>query len=100
MRSDAASGHLSQLKRVVTLPPQLPAKDENAASAYEEFLKGSERFTSSHLQAAESKVKDDDVVNVQFTSGTTGHPKAALLTHRFDSSHFDSRLLIQAQKHS
>jgi long-subunit acyl-CoA synthetase (AMP-forming) len=33
------------------------------------------------LDAAEAKVRPDDVCNLQFTSGTTGSPKAAMLTH-------------------
>jgi acyl-CoA synthetase (AMP-forming)/AMP-acid ligase II len=78
-----ASGQLQHLKYIVTLPSQTPTKDKNAAHSYQDFLRGAETVARSQLQVAESKVKDDDVVNVQFTSGTTGLPKAALLTHRY-----------------
>ncbi|KAI0973311.1 acetyl-CoA synthetase-like protein [Xylaria arbuscula] len=33
------------------------------------------------LEAAEKKVDQHDVCNLQFTSGTTGNPKAVMLTH-------------------
>ena len=35
------------------------------------------------LDAAASRVLPHQVCNLQFTSGTTGNPKAAMLTHQF-----------------
>jgi mevalonyl-CoA ligase len=35
-----------------------------------------------HVPALETAVKPHDVLNLQFTSGSTGLPKAAALTHR------------------
>lgn len=34
------------------------------------------------LAAIEATLDRDDAINIQFTSGTTGHPKGATLTHR------------------
>lgn len=34
------------------------------------------------LQDREAELRPDDVCNLQFTSGSTGNPKAAMLTHR------------------
>jgi fatty-acyl-CoA synthase len=33
------------------------------------------------LEALQSRLQFDDPINVQFTSGTTGFPKGATLTH-------------------
>ena len=41
-----------------------------------------EQLGSAALAQAEAAIKADDPVNVQFTSGTTGLPKGATLTHR------------------
>jgi len=39
---------------------------------------------SSHvdLSTAQKELSEHDVINLQFTSGTTGAPKAAMLTHQ------------------
>jgi long-chain acyl-CoA synthetase len=35
------------------------------------------------LTTIQKSLSDQDVVNLQFTSGTTGSPKAAMLTHQY-----------------
>ncbi len=39
------------------------------------------KVDNSTLEKAESQVGCHDVLNFQFTSGTTGQPKAVMLTH-------------------
>lgn len=36
----------------------------------------------------EDELNPHDVCNLQFTSGSTGNPKAAMLTHQYAINHF------------
>ena len=47
-----------------------------------EIILAGEQLGSAALARAEAAIKAGDPVNVQFTSGTTGLPKGATLTHR------------------
>jgi fatty-acyl-CoA synthase len=40
-----------------------------------------EHIDDSELDAAKADIKADDVINMQYTSGTTGFPKGVMLTH-------------------
>ena len=51
-------------------------------STYEDALIRGSKASANKLYKAESKVLPHLVCNLQFTSGTTGHPKAAMLTHQ------------------
>jgi len=56
-------------------------KSRSIRSTYKSFVSSPASFASNQLQAAEAKVHPSDLMNLQFTSGTTGSPKAAMLTH-------------------
>lgn len=56
--------------------------DSTGYPTYEELIKGASRKGQEKLQRAIRKVLPHQVVNLQFTSGTTGLPKAAMLTHQ------------------
>ncbi|MDR3617750.1 MAG: AMP-binding protein [Paludisphaera borealis] len=45
-------------------------------------LEDGPRATAADLAARQAPMRADDVFNIQFTSGTTGLPKGAMLTHR------------------
>ena len=70
------------LRHLVLLggPPQEP----NSGVLRYDSLFSPERLSHNleeALNAAEANVRPEDVCNLQFTSGTTGNPKAAMLTH-------------------
>ncbi|EXJ71023.1 uncharacterized protein A1O5_06016 [Cladophialophora psammophila CBS 110553] len=50
--------------------------------AYSSFVYEGRNINTATLKQAETRIRCDDVVNLQFTSGTTGVPKAAMLTHK------------------
>ena len=55
--------------------------DEAGAQRFSELLRCAPADSAS-LRDARHEVRPDDAVNIQFTSGTTGLPKAATLSHR------------------
>ncbi|KIX97674.1 uncharacterized protein Z520_06452 [Fonsecaea multimorphosa CBS 102226] len=75
-------------KDLSSLPCVSLAADDNATHkslglcTYSSFVSEGRNIDQATLKRAESRVRCEDVVNLQFTSGTTGAPKAAMLTHR------------------
>ncbi len=65
------------LRRVI----RLGAIDIPGAGAFADFVAGGETVTSIVLERREATVTTQDVVQIQYTSGTTGQPKGAMLTH-------------------
>jgi fatty-acyl-CoA synthase len=49
---------------------------------WDAFLAGADEVSDADLAAAEAPLQPDDPINIQYTSGTTGFPKGATLTHR------------------
>jgi acyl-CoA synthetase (AMP-forming)/AMP-acid ligase II len=60
---------------VVTLQPTVEARD------WEAFLAGGAAVPRTDVHACAEAVSPDDVSDIFFTSGTTGLPKGAMLTH-------------------
>jgi long-chain acyl-CoA synthetase len=56
--------------------------DSDGYTTYTDLLAQGSRVDPDRLHHAETKVLPHLVCNLQFTSGTTGLPKAAMLTHQ------------------
>ncbi|MEK8196374.1 MULTISPECIES: AMP-binding protein [unclassified Lysinibacillus] len=48
---------------------------------WSDVLKAAEKVTEEQLEQREQSLHYDDVINIQYTSGTTGFPKGVMLTH-------------------
>ncbi len=72
------SDRLPFLKHVITIEE---GKKYDGMLPWCEFEAMYEKVSESELAEAKSQVKIHDVVNMQYTSGTTGFPKGVMLTH-------------------
>ena len=74
---------LSQLAGRATGPKVVILRgDSKGYTTYGDLLTQGSRVDPDQLHHAEMKVVPHLVCNLQFTSGTTGLPKAAMLTHQ------------------
>lgn len=73
-----ASDNFPKLRVAGALKPGAP----QGLLSWQELLEAGRSLDDDVYQAAIKGLKADDVINIQYTSGTTGFPKAAMLTHR------------------
>jgi fatty-acyl-CoA synthase len=78
------SGEFPHLGRVVLFDPANPpttARPHPGFTLWGEVLAAGEAVAPDKLDAATAALDIDDPINIQYTSGTTGFPKAVVLTH-------------------
>ena len=85
------SADLPHLRQIIMLGGSRSSnKSPRAILSYDQFLSAASHVSRTELEQAERRVNPDDILNLQFTSGTTGSPKAAMLTHNnlLNNGHF------------
>lgn len=85
-----------RLRRVISI------KDEcrPGVLSWGEFLTRAVQVSAEELTSRQRQVQAGDVVNIQYTSGTTGFPKGAMLTHRnllMNAFHVGARMAFTDQ---
>lgn len=68
--------NLPQLKKIVVLKGEI-----GNHTAWQDFLHAGEKISDAELINAEQKVSANDLADLLFTSGTTGHPKGVMSSH-------------------
>jgi fatty-acyl-CoA synthase len=82
--ADAEGGELAleelpYLKHVVLIGDE--AERSPGIRSYDEFIEGAEKVSEDELRERQGSLDADEVINMQYTSGTTGFPKGVQLTH-------------------
>ena len=80
---DAARGEAPELRRVVYIVcgGACGSASGGACGDWDALLAGAERVSVEALRARSAQLGFDEPINLQYTSGTTGAPKGATLTH-------------------
>ncbi|ELU00234.1 hypothetical protein CAPTEDRAFT_220839 [Capitella teleta] len=95
--NDLKSERLPDLKSVIMISEK---KFAGALSVHDVMTSGESTAFYRRLLEIQDNVQFDDPVNIQFTSGTTGKPKAVLLSHHnmVNNAYFCTRRLNYHQK--
>ncbi len=72
------SGVFPKLKWTISLRGECPA----GMLTWDAFLAKADEVPQSRIEEVAAKLSCDEAINIQYTSGTTGNPKGATLSHR------------------
>lgn len=72
------SSHFPKLRWVIAIDHSAPS----GGMTFEELLQRGSAISQVKLESASAALAPSDAINIQYTSGTTGFPKAATLSHR------------------
>ena len=93
-----SSPALPDLRHLIVYEPDDVMKTQRPHPGFliwPELLEQGERISDDELDARAATLDSDDPINIQFTSGTTGFPKAVLLTHHniLNNAYFSAEIM-------
>ncbi|WP_431799240.1 AMP-binding protein [Halobacillus andaensis] len=77
MKGELQSEKLPQLKNIIVLSD----KEYPGCYTWQDVLRAGQSVSDEMLEERHSSLHFDDVINMQYTSGTTGFPKGVMLSH-------------------
>ncbi len=101
--AELKSREFPDLRRVVLYDPADPLKTNRPCpgfTAWSDVLAASGSVSEDELEKVTASLDMDDPINIQYTSGTTGHPKAVMLTHHniLNNAYFVARAMHFSEK--
>ncbi len=76
-RGSISSDKLPHFKRIILMTE----REEQGMYKWSEFMAQADKVTNEQFEEQFQSLDPDDVINIQYTSGTTGFPKGVMLTH-------------------
>jgi fatty-acyl-CoA synthase len=93
---------LPDLRAVIAYDPQAPAgtsRPHPGFLTWTELLSAGREVSKKKLEETSASLDRDDAINIQYTSGTTGFPKAVVLTHHniLNNAYFSAKAMHFSQ---
>jgi len=87
-----------QLRKVVLYDPAAPLQTQRPEQGFvlwQDVIAAARAVSREQLDALSAALDRDDPINIQYTSGTTGFPKAVVLTHHniLNNAYFTARAM-------